>query len=348
MTNILEIKYSRENQITVEIDDYLYFTGANIEMKQAIINCLNRFKTGKKLSDIEENIFGDEGIQIIYNEKLLTSKNATIISINHFNSIIDELTIRRGSLLYDELLSIDGDLALNIQLEKINNELIKLESIISEKLQHLSIDAAYRFEEFLFKDLVTKNLEATYFENDVEIPVEYRNTVQLISEFVELLYNHINRTGKMIWIVLDQPFNFLTVEIFETMLECLVKISNETKLLKIFIFNSSQNISNYEIDLEKTVLLFESFLQLPSFDIFKNSIERNYPDNLTFNDKQLIKSFFRICHLIGKDIDGKYTISPKDMILLIIVKELLGDNTVIETSIANLSPIEEEFLKSKI
>lgn len=111
-------------------------------------------------------------------------------------------------------------------------------------------------------------------------------------------------------------------------------------------FNNVYNDSNFKFSIEKTVLLYENYQQLPKMSVFKESIARNYPDEFTDSDTELTNSFFRISHLIGRSINNNYSISAKDMVLLTILKDLIGDKTAIETSVARLSPLELAFLET--
>ncbi|MGM2984734.1 hypothetical protein, partial [Bacillus cereus group sp. BC60] len=76
-----------------------------------------------------------------------------------------------------------------------------------------------------------------------------------------------------------------------------------------------------EEDVEKTILLYDKYQQLPVFDVFRQSIERHYPDQLSWTNQQLIDAFYRVCHFVGDQYTKNYLL-PKDMILLKLLKEL--------------------------
>lgn len=340
----LRWKYGLDRWIELDLVDYLYFTGGNFKMARRLLQSLERFKTGKALNEIEENIYGEMGIEVYYNDKLLKPRNLLIITVKDILSLISEFHLTRKNLIYDELLQLQQDLEVDKQMEQINNEIILLETMIQEKMKYLGSYIGYEFNDMQFETLLKSHLSLTYYEEENQIPLEYMAAENILSSFIELINSYISRTGKMVWVIFDRPFDFLDEKNIEFIFEELSTISRQTHLLHFFVFNNHSLHYNLSIDTEKIVLLYDEYQQLPELDLLRRSIERNYPENYDSSDKELLSSVLRVCHLIGRDITNNYSLDQKDMVLLKILKNLLGDNSLTETSEQTLSAIERAYL----
>ena len=96
------------------------------------------------------------------------------------------------------------------------------------------------------------------------------------------------------------------------------------------------------------MVLFEEYQQLPEYYWFRNSVQRYYPDELKITDQELVNALFRVLPFIGIDIEDNYLINDRDMVLLLVLKDLFGDNSIFETSKVELTTAEKSFLNSRI
>ncbi|EOA2497000.1 CRISPR-associated protein Csn2-St [Enterococcus faecalis] len=175
------------------------------------------------------------------------------------------------------------------------------------------------------------------------------DTGELLAEFIYLLQRSISRREQPVWLVITNPESFLETESIHYLFQQLKKLAQETKQLKFFIFsNRSLPLPYTEEDVEKTILLYDKYQQLPVFDVFRQSIERHYPDQLSWTNQQLIDAFYRVCHFVGDQYTKNYLL-PKDMILLKLLKELLDDNSeCVETSMEKLTVLEEQYFRERL
>lgn len=107
----------------------------------------------------------------------------------------------------------------------------------------------------------------------------------------------------------------------------LATINDETGLLSVFVLSEDYlDLEFNQRNISETVLLFQGYQQLPEFEILKESFARNYPCEFTLKDEVFIASLFRIFPYIGS-VKNPY-LKEKDMVLLKVLEELLGIDTL--------------------
>ncbi|MGX6978219.1 CRISPR-associated protein Csn2-St [Vagococcus elongatus] len=339
------IEYENGKFITLDLQDYLFFYGGQNAWKRKIIRTLKRFSYAKSLSELEETVYGENGIEIYYDGKLLNAKNMTVYFLEDNTSVFSQLAFLKDTLMYEELESLQNNFEVGKQMELINEDILHLETIISKRVGCYSNNIACTLSPLNFIDLLKRHLILKYIDDNMDYPLSMMNSSELLDEFIYLIKAKIKREERMTWIVLANPERFLERKDISYLFGQLHDIATETKQLKFFILNNSSLVLDYTTeDIDKTVLLFDDYQQLPSFEIFRESIERNYPDKFSLDECQLVSSFYRVCNFIGESRHDIY-INPKDMVLLRVMKELLMDESRIETSFQPLTQLEKQFLK---
>ena len=315
----IRLEYQYQQFIEFSLEDYVFFYGGENQWRRKILRTLKRFAKQKALSDLEESVYGDNGIEIFLEEKKLKAKSIDFYFLEDNTSIFQQINFSKGTLLHQELLY---------------NYLTNIEP---------------HFLEMNFQDILKYSLSLNYLENGQSLPLEMMDTGELLAEFIYLLQRSISRREQPVWLVITNPESFLETESIHYLFQQLKKLAQETKQLKFFIFsNRSLPLPYTEEDVEKTILLYDKYQQLPVFDVFRQSIERHYPDQLSWTNQQLIDAFYRVCHFVGDQYTKNYLL-PKDMILLKLLKELLDDNSeCVETSMEKLTVLEEQYFRERL
>lgn len=346
---MVDVKLEYENGKFIEFDlkDYLFIVGGHNDWKRKIIRSLKRFDIAKKLSSLEEEVYGENGIEFYYGEKKLKSRDTNILFLEDNMSINQQLSFTKGNMMYQELVEMQHNVDVTHQMETINDELINLELLINQKLKKYSDSISCDLGTKLFTDLLKESLQLTYFTEKHDYPLEMINSSELLDEYIKLLELMVDRKEQMVWLIIINPESFLDSKDVNFLFEEVKRISQTTKKLKFLIFSNRSLDINYSFeDIGKTVLLYDFYEQLPDYEIFEESIKRHYPDSLICSSGELIDSFYRIAHLIGKKTYKKSYLDAKDMILLKVFNDILEVNVTTETSVTTLTKLEEAFLRT--
>lgn len=342
----LKIEYESGQFIEADLEDYLLFVGGQNDWKRKIVRSLKRFGISKSLNELEEGIYGENGIEFYYGEKQLKSRDTNLMFLEDNKSIYDQLSFSKGNLIYQELQEVQHEIDITRQMEVLNNELINLEVILNRHVSKFSDSIISSLGSILFTDILKSNLTLSYFTERRNYPLEMINSSELLDEYVNLLKVMIERNEEMVWLAIINPESFLEPKDFEYLFGELKRISKETQQLKFFVFsNRSLELSYTTEDIGKTILLYDYYEQMPEYKIFEKSIKRHYPSEFKMSESNLVSSFYRIADLIGTDLKSDCYISAKDMVLLRVINDMLEVNVSTETSVQRLNQLEKAFFK---
>ena len=91
---------------------------------------MKRFSSGKSLSDLEENVYGDDGIVIICNDKQVKAKDLSLFFLDCRESLLENCRIKKDTLMSHYLSEAESNFTIQRQLEQLNNEFLSLEAIL--------------------------------------------------------------------------------------------------------------------------------------------------------------------------------------------------------------------------
>ncbi|MFC4652779.1 CRISPR-associated protein Csn2-St [Lactococcus nasutitermitis] len=344
------IKIELEDHQFIEFDEQnrLFFYGSNQQMRQQLIRSLKRFGLKKALNELEEVVYGENGLEIYRDNQLLNPKNIDFLFVQDNLSIYKEVALTKGSLMAEFLKSFGEEVAVNFQLEEIKNHLLEIELIFNEKLAQISNNISSNLTDLTFDDLLKNHVFLSYFDSRHDFPLEMMDANELLDEYVKLLSEKLMRHPKETWLILVNPASFLTSERIQFLLESLEQIAEETGLLKVWIIsNQVLDFPHQLSDISGTIILASDAYQMPEFSDFRKSIENHYPEKLEMTDEVLCQKFYEIVSNIGikPSITGK---ASRNMVLLKVIDELLGfDDLPFSVKFDELSTAEKSYLLSE-
>lgn len=323
----IELEYEHGNFIDLDLQTINYFVGPDHTKKWKLYRGIKRFSTGKNLSELEEHVYGDDGIVIFCDGKKMKSKELPIYYLDCRESFLHHYYENKGSLMAKEIKAMGEIFELDRGIERINNEFLTFENLLSELFIEKYRHVHPTVRPINFSDIAKYFLQLNFIEDEELYPVEMMDIEKLIDDYCCLLMNEIERTQKMTWLWINNPNAFMSKNMFCSFVEKLRMCAEESGLLNIFILSEDYLELDYnEADLESTVLLYKEHQQVPPFNVLKKSIERHYPDELNQTNSELISRLFRVFPYIGKlknDRENIY-LRDKDIVLLKVVDELLG------------------------
>lgn len=344
----MRIEYEYAKYITFECNDYNFFLGPDSDLRWKLFRSLKRFSTGKNLTNLEENVYGDDGLNIICDGKKLKSKDINLHIIDSRESILAACQYVKGSLMFKQVQSYENSFEINRHLEVLNNQLLLLETKIQEDFQNFSDNIIPNFSSITYSQLLKNFLGLHFVTNNEEYPIDMLAIGEVLDEYVNLLAFDLEREPKETWIVLRNLENFLFNEELASFLAKLKKIVLETGILKVFIISDSYLPFDFTSDdNEKVILLWEDFEQLPPFSVMRRSIADHYPDELIMDEEELVGRLYRIFYQIGRKTFSSY-LSKKDMVLLKVISQLLKHTNVRidDNAFDELTALEQAFLKN--
>ncbi|MCL2676454.1 MAG: hypothetical protein FWE43_02725 [Streptococcaceae bacterium] len=337
------IKIETENNQFIEFEEAsrTFFYGSNQKLKRQLVRSLKRFATGKSLSELEEIVYGENGIEIYIDGKQVKKGNIDFLFIQDNQSIYQEIDFIKKSMMFDYLQELKEDILISEQIEKLNDELLKLELLVNKSVERISDNVSSNFSSFNLENIFKNQLFLSFEDSEHEYPLEMMDANELLDEYLNLLEAKIKREKQMIWLSLVNPESFLITDNIRWFMDGLEEISERTGLLKVFIFaNQAIDIEYKEYDFPHTVILLEQSHLLPELSDFKRTIENYYPIPKEYSELELLGAFYDLVDDIGTT--GKIS---EHMVLLKVINGIFGfDDLNYFYKIKELSEAEKSFL----
>ena len=86
----MRLEYEKGKSITFDVHDRNFFMGGSPTKKWKIFRSFKRFKSGKTFSELEEHVYGEEGIHLFLDGKLIKAKDISIYIMENRESILNE------------------------------------------------------------------------------------------------------------------------------------------------------------------------------------------------------------------------------------------------------------------
>ncbi len=328
------------------MNDCLVFTGCNHQTKETIYKLINRNFQSTTYSVIEEDTLGEEGIKLLINDKVITSRKLKYISIESINDLMNQFNIEKKNLLDQIMISILSDFDFSEIFEELGDLLLKVESKLNYKLREILPNIELEFDTFNSEILYRKFSKLIWTKNEHEQLDYFLDHEILIDNFCSLLETYIEQTGEHVCIQIKYPDVFLSEKNMELFMRRLIDINKKYKKIFLFVYHYQKCVDFGIENFTSIVLCTNIIQQLPEFEFYRNSIERYYPIELKIGDGELYSLTINILPYTGNKLDYKNLISSRDMVLLKLLNQLLDLDVYEETSSAGLTKYEQLYLLS--
>lgn len=321
----IKLEYFSNHFINFDLYPFNFFVGPNRSIKQQLLLTINHEKSGKSLSELEDNYYSNDGINIFCDGKEINHRNINFKLFTSLTDLTDELTLTKNSLLMNFLKSLDDDFIIQKNITQLNDMLINLENVIQSKINNLD-DKNHLITElslFSYEQLIKNNLLIYMNKSDNNISVNMAQSKQIINLFLKLMEVNLKFTKHPYWIFLTNLKQiFSSNEEIKYFISQLRIMSDNTDLLKVFIIlDETPEFDVTTDDIEKTIYLGNFIEQFPQFWMLKRSLMLHFPYEFNLSDQQLVNSFYQVINYTSTD-DHLY-LNKEDMILLRTLEEIL-------------------------
>ena len=338
---ILNIELENQKFLELDFEDEIYITGENRQKIWQVFRSLYYyFNKDPKLTT---NVYGENKIEITCDDEAVSIKNTLPFFIHNRESIYQQMLYKKDTLLFDFLNSFENDLDIDRSIERLNDELLKIEILLQQHLDNYSNNLQSEFQSFSYADLLKTKLLMGYKERGLDYPLEFMDTELLLDEFLNFLKFRLENTGLPVWLILYNLDSFIAPRDIDYLLIKVKELMKEYDLKLIYLGNSLNNIPLDSSEIDGVVLAADEFNQLLPIDELMESIKLHYPNNFNMSENEITDSLKRIIPFIG--IKEKVFISNKDLVLLKIVNDILGYETSYDLSYQLLTGAETKFLE---
>lgn len=335
---------NHQSLLDAELNQSLIITGGSLIKRQRIFQLLKRFGESSRYSEVEQDYFGESGINISFDNTPLKSTSTTMISIESTNDLLELFTFKKGGLLEQNIDFFLEDINILTQFNKVEDELLLLESQLNHLLSQITQSIRLTTKSLDYKKWLLKELDIHFNSDNSFIPDYLIEPKTLLIEAIDLLKPLIQKSTKKYFFIFHRPESMFDEEEFLTAYHQLTSLAQDNSNLKIIIIHENYCFNYGKSEIDNIVVPTALTDQFPDFYLLKESILRHYPQNTIPNDQKLVDSLFRIIHLVDNP-QTNYSINQKDMVLLKVINMLMNfpiNHIYQDQEISNL---EAAFLK---
>ena len=183
----LKIEYFNNHYLEFSINDIAYLLGPDSKMQWQLTRSLRKYLTGKSLTDLEENVYGDDGISFSADNEPVSVKNKDFFVFDSRESILQEFYNKKGTLLFNSLDELKADFDIQYQIEVLNNELLKIENILANKLSSNLSSINLSLLPISLDDILKKSISVDYIDHNESYPIAMMDIENIIFDFCLLL-----------------------------------------------------------------------------------------------------------------------------------------------------------------
>ena len=266
---------------------------------------------------LEENVYGDDGLSILIDDKLMKVKQLKILPVTSFSEMNQQVSIGKNTLMQFFITHKLDDIAIQRQFKILCDDYILLEQHLNELFKIGKFDnIMLRVEAPKLNDISKQ----TTIIGQNGVPLSLMDSNQLVNTYLHLLRYYLENQSDYVLILLRHEDDFLNVDFLDIFYQSLRELAEKYPQLIILAVNDNQKIKIADYDTEEIIFVGDSIQQLPPFDIIKKSIYLNYPVEFRLSDEELINQLSTILSMNNAKLTSEPIIN---MVLYDVVQNLL-------------------------
>ncbi len=329
-------------------DSAIQLVGNNNYLIRTISDIYYKIFSGYRFSDIDIEAMNGYYPEVRENGKALKKNDILVIKLSDMEDVREQLTIKRNSILVKHILSLSSDLLINQAMEKVDKSLVELsiciDNLIEEKLPITEMSIKTGISDVNLDKIIKNFIDINFVSLDDErVPLWLSKDLQVIDLFINMI-ELILEEGKKTRIIIDRLDSRMEIGVYKELVDRLFNLAGKYSSFGIWIIPSNEKgvFVDYRI-FDNTYILNDDIIKLGDFDITYESICRNYPDNIIPEEQEVLRSLLQL--LPFHTSEKKYP-ATKEIIIMSIFLELLGEEKDIGIRKDHLSKLEYNFLTS--
>ncbi len=327
-------------------DNAIQIIGNNNYLIRTISDIYYKIFSGYRFSDLDIEAMNGYYPEVRENDSVLKKNDIIVVRLSDIDDILDQLTIKKNSILVKYILSLNDRILINKSIEQIDKALVELsiciDNLVEERLSITDMFIRTEINDINLDNIVKNFIDINFVNLDDErIPLWLLTDSQAVNLFLNII-GLILGEGKKTRVVLDRLDSKMELKEYKKMVEALFVLTERYSNFGIWIIPSCEKgvFVDYRI-FNNTYICKEDIIKFGDFEITYESICRNYPDN-NFPEKQEVLS--SLLQLLPFHTPAKEYLSTKETIIMSIFLELTGEEGKVGVKKDCLSKLEYNFL----
>lgn len=329
-------------------DNAIQIIGTNNYLIRTVSDIYHKIFNGYRFSDIDIEAMNGYYPEVRENGKVLKKNDIVTIRLSGMEDILEQLMVKRNSILVKYISSLSSDLLISKVMEKIDRTLVELsiciDNLIEEKLSTRDMSIKTDINDINLDKIVNNFMDINFANlNGERIPLWLLKDSQLVDLFINIM-ELILEGGKTTKVIIDKLDSKMEIKEYKKLVSTLFDLTEKYSNFGIWIIPSTEKgvFVDYRI-FDNTYIFNEEIIKLGDFEITYESICRNYPDNNIPGKKEVLRSLLQ--HFPFHTQEKEY-LPTKETIIMFVFLKLLGEEEAVDVKISELSKLEYNFLTS--
>lgn len=316
--NLVVKEYNKNYEINM--GNITQILGANFYVKYYIQESIQKHFSLYKYQEYDERMEDN----IVIDGDVPGRKEYKVININSRESIIEQIRIAKGTIMYGYFNNILETLTCQKQINMIDENLTNVYNVINGKLKedvgNISID--YEMQNLLF--MVSKSTIYTITGEDIERMKNY----ELLMVLLKLLKENNAFNPEKVLLLLQNIDHLCTRNEYAKIVEYLLEYD---KNIYALLFTSIDKYVYVNKETVGHIIVFNDVsFQVPEYDAIEEYLINNYPVHCEFDECEIMQFLRNTLNSVGVENDE---ISYKDLLVKKLINKAICINDIYDLNV---------------
>ncbi len=333
--------------VEFEFNNFAQIVGGNQELKFYIFQLINWYFDGKKYSEEDLAIFDFNEPNISIDNHIVSRKKYRVISIETMSDIVEQLSLKKGTLVFDHIYQIMNQVDLAIQIEKMNDVLQEIICNINDVINIEEDSIKYETDaiEFIKENIIKAHLQSKFHQMEKNISVDLLNNSCKLNLLLSILERILTVSTEQYLLVLRNLGDSISRRELKSIKKRLLNLAEQHENLSVinFIGYNEPVIFDQEV-VEEITIIGERIESLPELEFLYHRFIQSYPLNDVPTMEEFCSSLERIVYYLFDKEWREISLSIKDQTTLKVLHQLY-DYVLKEVSYIRNSEVLQMFIR---
>ena len=321
----MKVTHPSREFVEFEFNHFAQIVGGNQELKFYIFQLINWYFDAKKYSEDDLAIFNFNEPNISIDNHIVSRKKYRVISIETMSDIVEQLSLKKGTLVFDYICQIMNQVDLAIQIEKMNDFLQEMICNINDAINIEEDSIKYETDaiEFIKETIIKAHLQSKFHQMNKSISVDLLNNSCKLNLLISILEKMLTVSTEHYLLVLRNLGNSISRKELKIIKKRLLNLTEQHDNLSVIHFIGYHEPVIFEKGIvEEITIIGERIESLPELEFLYQRFIQSYPLNDVPTIEEFCSSLEKIVYYLFDKEWREVSLSIKDQTTLKVLHQL--------------------------
>lgn len=345
----MKVTHPSREYVEFEWNHFAQIVGGNQELKYYIFQLINWYFDGKKYSEDDLAIFDFNEPTISIDNHIVSRKKYRVVSIETMSDIVEQLSLKKGTLAFDYICQMMSQVDLAIQIEKMNDVLQEMICKMNDAIKIEEDSIRYETDgiEFIKENIIKCHLQSKFHQMEKNISVDLLNNSCKLNLLITILENILIFSTEDYLLVLRNLGDSISIRELKIIKKRLLNLTEHHDNLTVINFIGYNEPVIFEKGVvEEITIIGERIESLSELEFLYQRFIQSYPLNTVPTMEEFCSSLERIVYYLFDKDWRDVSLSIKDQTTLKVLHQLY-DYDLKEVSYIRNSEVLQMFIREE-